>query len=106
MTEEDLEKEISSSNNTLAKFTLARLLIEGTSDKIAKNLEKGKTLLKEAARAEYLPALEYKTYRDIRYKERPNLEKIQKHLELCAIEGKSARACNTLAEIYMGKGES
>lgn len=106
MSEEELLKEIAEKDSNSARLTLARHFLEGTHDKIAKNVEKGREILREAAKKEYLPAIEYKIYWDIRNKERPNLEKIQKNLEFCGTEGKSARACNTLAEIYMGKGES
>jgi TPR repeat protein len=34
------------------------------------------------------------------------VEKIEKNLILCATEGKSSRASNTIGELYMGKGES
>lgn len=105
MTEQELETEIRQQNNNLAKLTLGRLLIEGTSERIKKNEPKGLELVKEASKQQYLPAIEYKTYRDIRFKESPNFEKIKKNLELCATEGRSARACNTLAEIFMGKSE-
>lgn len=54
--------------------------------------------MKTAAKNGHLQALEYKTYWDIRFDKQPNLEKITKALEKVCEEGKSCRACNTLAE--------
>jgi len=105
LTEAELEEEISSKNNNMARLVLGRLLIEGTSEKIPKNELKGENWIKDLVKKGYLPAVEYSTYRDIRYKAGPDLKKIIKSLELCATKGKSARACNTLAEIHMGKQE-
>ena len=46
-----------------------------------------------------MPALEYKTYWDIRFDRKPNLEKIQASLNRVIDENKSPKACNTLAEL-------
>jgi hypothetical protein len=102
MSEQELEQEISEHNNNLARLTLGRLLIEGWNEKVQKNEIKGEHWVKDLAKKQFLPAVEYATYRDIRTKAGPNIEKIKKNLELCATKGKSARACNTLAEIHMG----
>jgi hypothetical protein len=37
MSEEDLETEISATNNDMARYVVGKLLLEGTSDKIKKN---------------------------------------------------------------------
>ena len=50
-----------------ARYVLGRLMLEGTSDKIPKNENKGLNWLKEAAKKGSLPAIEYKTYWDIRF---------------------------------------
>jgi hypothetical protein len=50
-----------------------------------------------------LPALEYKTYYDIRFEKHPSIEKILKSLETCVAKTKSTRACATLAEFCHAK---
>ena len=57
--------------NNAAKFVLGKLMIEGGSSKITKNEAKGLNLIKEAAKTGNIDALEYKTYHDIRFDERP-----------------------------------
>lgn len=44
-------------------------------------------------------SIEYKTYWDIRFERRPNLEKIKDDLQKVIDECKSSKACNTLAEL-------
>lgn len=51
-----------------------------------------------------MPALEYKTYWDIRFDRQPNLEKIVANLEKIIAANKSCRACNTLAELNHASG--
>jgi TPR repeat protein len=46
-----------------------------------------------------VPSIEYKTYWDIRFERRPNLEKIKASLEQVIADNKSPKACNTLAEL-------
>lgn len=84
MTEAELEQEISTNNNNLARLTLGRLLIEGMSEKIPRNELKGENWVKELVKKNYLPAVEYSTYRDILIKKDPNLKKIMKSLETLA----------------------
>ena len=81
------------------RYVLGRLMIEGTSDKVAKNENKGLNWLKEACKKGHLPSVEYKTYWDIRFDRQPKLEKIKANLENAVQETKSTRACNTLAEL-------
>ena len=96
MTEAELES-ISSSD---ARYVLGMLMLEGTSDKIAKNTLKGLNWLKDSIKANNLNAIEYKAYYDIRYDSQPKLDKIQGALEQVVDKKRSARACNTLAEFY------
>jgi TPR repeat protein len=100
MTEAELEDIAQAQNSSNARYVLGKLLLEGLSDKIAKNPVKGINWLKEAIRAGNLDALEYKAYYDIRYDPVPKLKKIQEALEQVVDKNKSARACNTLAEFY------
>ena len=74
-------------------------MIEGTSDKVPKNENKGLNWLKEAVKKGHLPSIEYKTYWDIRFDRQPKLDKIKAALENAVKETKSTRACNTLAEL-------
>ncbi len=74
-------------------------MLEGTSDKITKNENKGMNWLKEAAKKGHLGALEYKTYWDIRFDKQPKIEKITANLNKIVEANGSARACNTLAEL-------
>lgn len=64
-----------------ARYVLAKLMIEGTSDKVQHNENKGLNWLKEAVKRGHIPSIEYKTYWDIRFDRRPNLEKIKSSLE-------------------------
>jgi len=81
------------------RYVLGRLMIEGTSDKVAKNENKGLNWLKEAVKKGHLASVEYKTYWDIRFDRQPKLDKIKANLENAVKETKSTRACNTLAEL-------
>jgi TPR repeat protein len=74
-------------------------MIEGTSDKVQHNENKGLNWLKEAVKKGHTASIEYKTYWDIRFERRPNLEKIQANLQQVIDENKSPKACNTLAEL-------
>lgn len=100
MTEDELEVFISSKNGTAeARYVLGKLLIEGTSPKVSKNETKGLNWLKDALKKGDINALEYKTYWDIRFDKAPKLEEIVENLEKVVQINKSARACNTLAEL-------
>lgn len=83
-----------------ARFVLGRLLVEGTNPEQAKrNEKKGLNWIKDVVKTGYLPALEYKTYYDIRFDRHPKLEKIEGALYRIVDEAKdSTRAANTLAE--------
>ena len=50
-----------------ARFVLGRLMIEGTSDVVQHNENKGLNWIKEACKKQHLPSIEYKTYWDIRF---------------------------------------
>ena len=107
-TEAELEaliaKEASSALGNDARFVLGRHMIEGNfPDRIAANQTKGLNYIKTAEKNGHLPALEYKTFYDIRFEKRPDLEKIIKGLETVADKTESHRACNTLAEFYHAK---
>lgn len=83
---------------------LGKNLIEGSfPDKVPRNETKGINWIKEAVKNGHLPALEYKTYFDIRFEKHPSIEKIIKGLEECASKCKSTRACATLAEFCHAK---
>ena len=56
------------------------------------------TPLHLAAKNGHMDALEHQTYWAIRFDKQPNLKKIEGALQQIADSGKSARACNTLAE--------
>lgn len=100
MSEAELESLIlSKRGGDDARFVLGRLMVEGTSDKVPKNENKGLNWLKEAVKKGHLPSIEYKTYWDIRFDRTPKLEKIKANLENAVKETKSTRACNTLAEL-------
>jgi len=60
---------------------------------------KGLNWLKEAVKKGHSLSIEYKTYWDIRFERKPNLEKIVESLERVIEERKSSRACNTMAEL-------
>jgi len=76
MNEAELENIISADNSDDARYILGRLSIEGTSDKIPKNIKKGQNWLKEAVKNDHLGAIEYQTYYDIRFNKQPNVKKI------------------------------
>jgi hypothetical protein len=79
---------------------LGKNLIEGSfPDRIPRNEKKGLNWVKEAEKHGHLPALEYKTYYDIRFEKHPSIDKIVKSLETCVVRVKSTRACATLAEL-------
>lgn len=100
MTEAELEAHILSKNGTPeARYVLGKLMIEGSSDKVPKNENKGLNWLKDAIKMGNIDALEYKTYWDIRFDRTPKLDKIVENLEKVVAANKSARACNTLAEL-------
>jgi TPR repeat protein len=73
MTEQELEAHISQHNSDVGRFVLAKLLIEGCSDKVPKNNKKGENWLKESAKNGNINALEYKTQMDIRFAKQPNI---------------------------------
>jgi len=101
MTEADLEGLIirKEANVDDVRYILGKLMIEGTSDKVAKNENKGLNWLKEAVKAGHAAAFEYKTYWDIRFDKQPKLQKIKDNLLKIIETTKSPRACNTLAEL-------
>jgi len=77
MTEADLEAFILSKDGTDdARFVLGKLMVDGSSEKVSKNENKGLNWIKEAAKKGHLQSLEYKTYWDIRFDRAPKLEKI------------------------------
>jgi hypothetical protein len=105
MSESELEGIIlAKQTNDDARFVLGRLLVEGTSDKVPKNENKGLNWIKEAAKKGHLPSLEYKTYWDIRFDRTPKLEKITQNLEKIVEANKSTRALNTLGELCHATG--
>ena len=63
-----------------ARFVLGRLMVEGTSDKVKRNENKGLNWLKEAAKDGHMGAIEYKTYWDIRFERKPDITKITANL--------------------------
>jgi len=72
MTEQELEALIMGKENSDdARFILGKLLTDGTSDKIAKNENKGLNWLKEAIKRDHMDALEHRTYWDIRFSKQP-----------------------------------
>jgi TPR repeat protein len=87
-----------------ARYILGKNQIEGSfPDKVPRNEKKGLNWIKEAEKHGHLPALEYKTYYDIRFEKHPSIEKIIKSLETCVAKTKSHRACATLAEFCHAK---
>jgi TPR repeat protein len=101
MTEAELEGIIlrNEPSNNEARFVLGKLMVEGTSDKVKKNENKGLNWLKEAIKRGHMPSLEYKTYWDIRFDKQPKLQQIRENLDKIIEANKSCRACNTLAEL-------
>lgn len=107
MTEAELEALILAKNsNNDARFVLGKLMIEGSSDKIAQNENKGLNWIKEASKKGNQAATEFKTYWDIRFDRSPNLAKIVENLNKIIETNKSCRACNTLAEINHAQASS
>lgn len=56
-----------------ARFVLGKLMVEGTSEGVPQNENKGLNWLKEASKNGHMGALEYKTYWDIRFDRSPKL---------------------------------
>lgn len=107
MTEAELESLIlARASNNDARYVLGKLMIEGSSDKVPHNENKGLNWIKEAAKRGSSEAVEYKTYWDIRFDRAPNLQKITENLNKIIDASKSCRACNTLAEINHAQGSS
>ena len=107
MTEAELEALIlARDSNNDARFVLGKLMVEGLSDKVPFNENKGLNWIKEASKKGSFEALEYKTYWDIRFDRAPNLTKITDNLNKIIDTNKSVRACNTLAEINHAQGSS
>ena len=83
MDEKELETFILSpkgKNNQDARYVLGKYMVEGSNPKIQHNWNKGLNWLKEAAKAGHLGAIEYKTYHDIRFDRKPNIEKLMENL--------------------------
>ena len=106
LSENELENLILNNRNDDARFVLGKLMIEGTSEKIPFNENKGLTWLKEAVKRNHLGALEYKTYWDIRFDKSPQLKDIMANLEKVVNASQSSRAANTLAELYHASASS
>ena len=85
--------------NDDARYVLGRLMLEGVSEKVPENENKGLNWLREAVKRNHMGTLEYKTYWDIRFDKAPKLDKIVSNLEKVIEANKSPRACNTLAEL-------
>jgi TPR repeat protein len=100
MSEAELEALVMArGGNDDARYVLGRLMLEGTSDKVPANENKGLNWMREAVKKNHIGALEYKTYWDIRFDRAPKLDKIVMNLEKIIEINKSPRACNTLAEL-------
>ena len=78
---------------------MGKLIFEGNADNVDKNENKGLNWLKEAIKKGHLPALEYKTYWDIRFDRNPKLPQIKENLQKIIEANQSTRACNVLAEL-------
>jgi TPR repeat protein len=91
-------------NSDDARFVLGRLMVEGASDLVPKNENKGLNWIKEAAKRGHMPSLEYKTYWDIRFERTPNLQKITENLNKIVDSLGSCRALNTLGELNHATG--
>ncbi len=103
MTEAQLEATIDKEPNSKladdARYMLGKLMIEGCfQDRVPRNEKKGIYWIKEAVNHDHIPAIEYKTYYDIRFEKHPNPKKIIESLEKIVKINKSTRACQTLAE--------
>ena len=101
MGEKELEAFILSKNGTNdARFILGKKMCEGTDPNVQHNENKGLNWLKDAIKAGHFGAMEYKTYYDIRFDRKPNLDKITSSLQTIIEKSPttSARACNTLGE--------
>jgi hypothetical protein len=82
MGENELESFILSKNGTMdARFVLGKKMCEGTDPRVQHNESKGVNWLKEAIKADHFGAIEYKTYHDIRFDRKPDLDKITSSLE-------------------------
>lgn len=112
MSDKELEAYILNTNNSAAsiidaRFVLGKMMAEGSNPNVQHNETKGLNWIKEASKAGHIGALEFKTYWDIRFDRKPNLEKIKKNLELIMDKCEnSARACNTLAEFNHAQASS
>lgn len=82
-----------------ARYVLGKHMLEGTSDLIPKNENKGLNWIKEAVKRNHMPSLEFKTYWDIRFDRQPKLQQIKENLQTIIDTNKSCRACNVLAEL-------
>lgn len=73
MSENQLEAIILSKHESQndARYVLGKYMVEGNSDLVPKNENKGLNWLKEALKDGHLPSLEYKTYWDIRFEKVP-----------------------------------
>ena len=82
-----------------ARYSLGKNQIEGVfPERIPRNEKKGLQWVKQAVEHNHLPALEYKTYYDIRFEKHPSIKKIVASLEKCVESAQSCRAACTLAE--------
>lgn len=100
MSEAELESlAMAKQPSALAKYVLGKLHLEGCSDKVPLNDKKGLNWLKEAVAADCLPALEYKTYYDIKFDRAPKMEKIIANLERIVTASNSCLANNVLGEL-------
>jgi len=108
MTEKELEALIMAPKaNNDARCVLGRLMVEGSSPKIPQNENKGFNWIKEASKAGHLGALEFKTYHDIRFNKKPDIEKITANLKtIIEKSSNSARACNILGEFNHAQASS
>ena len=100
MTEAELESlAIKNKGVNIERFVLGKLHVEGSSDKIPYNEVKGLNMIKESVGSGCIPALEYKTYWDIKYDPSPKLPKIKEALDKIVSTNKSPKALNILAEL-------
>ena len=110
MNEKELETFISSKGTDAfsneARMVLGKMLIEGNGTNVPRNENKGLNWLKEASKAGNIDAIEYKTYWDIRYDRKPNIEKITSNLEKVIATKSAPRALNTLGEFNHAQASS